>query len=88
MPFLWFAQNSVENSIGLFGVRDKSFYMSFKGLSTVFLLRRSTFYRETKNFHFGSEIFSRCGWKFFTLTLEFSAWDSNFSTFLGVGDRV
>jgi hypothetical protein len=86
MPFLWFAQNSVENSIGLFGVRDKSFYMSFKGLSTVFLLRRSTFYRETETFHFGSEIFSRCGWKLFTLTLEFSPllevaialrWDKN-----------
>jgi hypothetical protein len=42
------------------------------------------FYRETKNFHFGSEIFSRWGWKFFTLILEFSAWDSNFSTFLVV----
>jgi hypothetical protein len=59
IPFLWFAQNSVENSIGLFGVRDKSFYMSFSGLSTVFLRRLKFFYRETKNFHFGSEIFSR-----------------------------
>jgi hypothetical protein len=88
IPFLWFAQNSVENSIGLFGVRDKSFYMSFKGLSTVFLLRRSTFYRETKIFHFGSEIFSRCGWKLFTLTLEFSAWDSIFSPLMVVGDHT
>jgi hypothetical protein len=58
IPFLWFAQNSVENSIGLFGVRDKSFYMSLEGLSTVFLRRTEIFYRETKIFHFGSGIFS------------------------------
>jgi hypothetical protein len=88
IPRLWFAQNSGENSIGFFGIGDKSFYMSFKGLSTVFLRRLKTFYRETKNFHFGSEIFSRCGWKLFTLTLEFSAWDSNFSPPLKVGDRA
>jgi hypothetical protein len=81
IPFLWFAQNSVENSIGLFGVRDKSFYMSFSGLSTVFLRRTEIF------FTVRLKIFT-LALKFFHLTLKFSAWDSNFSPPLEVGDAA
>jgi hypothetical protein len=65
IPRLWFAQNSGENSIGFFGIGDKSFYMSLEGLSTVFLRRTEIFYRETKIFHFGSGIFS-LGFNLFT----------------------